>query len=556
MTDPLLRALSLLDLPRKRITAAVGAGVIALGSALALAALAAWLIARAWQMPPVLDLSVAVVSVRALGITRGLFRYLERLASHDTAFRGTTSARAEIYRKLAVGDAAAVTRLRRGDLLTRTGDDVDTVGAVVVRALVPMAVAAVLSVAAVVLLGMISWAATGVLAVALVVAGVVAPMFSARAARAAEAAAMTASATYAENAVTVLDHAAELRVAGRSDVVIEAAKAASNRAAHESDRAAGGAAFAAAATPLGIGVSVLASLMIGILLADNGMSPMSLAVLVLLPLAAFEAVGPMPAAAQALTRGRVAAGRIMELVDKATAAGRDGVVPVVGVDIETLDVCAGWPGGTATRPQNMTVPPGGRVAIVGPSGSGKTTLLMTLAGLLPPTAGWVNVGGIDVTELDPAELRQRVTFFAEDAHLFETSLLENLRVARGDLNEVDAVAALRAVGLRDWVDALPDGVDTVLVGGDRAVSGGQRRRILLARALVAPADVLLLDEPTEHLDAAAGAELLRALLDRDSGLLGADRSVVVVTHQLPTDTRADQVISLNYAQRENLLPTP
>lgn len=554
MADPLLRALSLLDLPRKRIAASIGAGVIAMGSALALAALAAWLIARAWQMPPVLDLTVAVVSVRALGISRGIFRYLERLATHDTAFRGTASARAELYRRLAAGDAGAVTRLRRGDLLTRTGEDIDTVGAVIVRAIVPMAVAAVLSVAAVLLVGAISWGAAAVLAGALVVAGVVAPVLSARAARDAEAASMSATAEFTDNAVTALEHAAELHVAGRADVVVERAKAASRRAAHQTDRAAGGAAFAASATQLGMGVSVLAALLIGITSADQ-LSPMAVAVLVLLPLAAFESVGPLPAAAQALTRGRVAARRIMALVDSAPAERRRGSEPVVGVDLRTHGLVAGWPGSAMNGPHDLTVRRGGRVAVVGVSGVGKSTLLMTLAGLLAPVAGQLIVGGRDAVELDVTDLRGRVTYFAEDAHLFETSLLENLRVARGDLNAIDAVSALRAVGLGAWLETLPDGIETVLTGGDRAVSGGQRRRILLARALVSPADVLLLDEPTEHLDDVDGAKLLRALLDRESGLLGADRTVILVTHQLPIDTAADQVISLDYAQRENLLPT-
>ncbi|NUS43645.1 MAG: ATP-binding cassette domain-containing protein, partial [Mycobacteriaceae bacterium] len=261
------------------------------------------------------------------------------------------------------------------------------------------------------------------------------------------------------------------------------------------DRAAAPGAWAAAALPLSIGAAVLGSLLVGI--AATPSAP-TFAVLVLLPLAAFEAVAALPAAAVALNRAR---GSLLRPVH---------------------------PGRPVRGPQSSVTerPEGRRVAVVGPSGSGKTTLLMHWAGLLAdqPTPG--------------------VGFFAEDAHLFGTTVLENLRVARGDVTVTEAETALVAVGLDEWLSGLPQGVHTRLAGGAAAVSGGQRRRILLARALLSPFEVLLLDEPTEHLDDAQGADLLRALLDADSGLVAPERTVVVVTHQLPLDHRADQVLLL------------
>ncbi|TQF74255.1 thiol reductant ABC exporter subunit CydC [Rhodococcus spelaei] len=555
--DPLLRALRLLELNPRRVLAAVAAGVATLGSALALAALSAWLITRAWQMPPVLDLSVAVVAVRALGISRGLFRYLERLATHDAALRGTVAARAGIYRRLAAGDPAAVAGLRRGDLLARTGADVDALGDVVVRALIPMAVSVVLAVAAVVGLALISPAAALVLAIALAVSGVLAPMLSARAARMAEADGALASARFAETAVLALDHAAELRVAGRLDETVLRARGWDGEVVRATDRAATPSAFAGAATPLAIGASVLGSLLIGITLygteggSPGAMTPMSLAILVLVPLASFEATSALPAAAVALTRARLAAVRILDLLDRSgeNAGPAGGVELSAPVHLRAESVRCGWPTaermrGSETAPLDLDLPPGARVAIVGPSGAGKTTLLMTLAGLLAPRGGTVTVNGDAVGRIDPVSLRREVGFFAEDAHLFDTSLLENLRVARGDLDEAAALAALTAVGLGTWVEELPDGVHTTLAAGGRSVSGGQRRRLLLARALVSPASVLLLDEPTEHLDAEDGDAILRALLDRGGTLVGPGRSVVVVTHQLPSESGADRVFEV------------
>ncbi|MEU1993108.1 thiol reductant ABC exporter subunit CydC [Nocardia gamkensis] len=548
----LRRMWRLLELSRGRVAVAIGWGVLALGSGLGLAALAAWLIARAWQMPPVLDLSIAVVAVRALGISRGLCRYLERLATHDVALRAMTSARTTVYRTLARSDfwlrrpevprtghdrsdapAGETKPPRRGDLLVRVGRDIDDLGAVVVRVFVPVAVALVLSVAAVALLATISPPAAGILAGALALSGIVAPWLSAAAASEAERAVRADRAEFTAQALTVLDHAAELRVAGRLDAALEAAAAASRRAVAAEDRAARRSAWAAAATPLSIGAAVLGALLVGITLygpdggAAGAMTPMALVVLVLLPLSAFEAVGPLPAAAQALTTARAALHRL----DGFESGSPTGTA---------TDPCDSRPG-YETKPEGRRtslapsarlhdarvpeLPRGRRIAVVGPSGAGKTTLLMKWAGLFDTP-------------------RPGITFFAEDAHLFGTSVLENLRVARGDLTAEDAEKALRTVGLGDWLDGLPEGVHTGLAGGAAAVSGGQRRRILLARALVSPARVLLLDEPTEHLEAEPGAQLLRDLLDVDSGIVEPDRIVVVVTHQLPDDHQAATVLRI------------
>lgn len=597
-----------------RVVVSICWGTIALGSGLALAALAAWLIARAWQMPPVLDLSVAVVAVRALGISRGLFRYIERLATHDVALRAMTTARMSVYSALAradfwslrrdgrsegntgsaerAGDSAhsgsssAPTRpgrgdpgdagpaaqqrrsadradlrgrdavapadsgigagrgtglLRRGDLLTRIGADIDDLGAVIVRAVVPIAVAILLSLAAVALLATISVPAGVILTVALLVSGGFAPWLSARAARDAELAVQSDRADFRAAAVTVLDHAPELRVAGRLETAMTAATTAAERAVRAEDRAASRSAWAAAATPLSIGASVLGALLIGIVLYGNGfgapaeplqpapaggVTPMAFAILVLLPLSAFEAVAVLPAAAQSLTKGRAALRRIRAL-DPIEPASRAVVTDDVATDDNAsapADYASGDPRARLIRAL-PDLPPGRRIAVVGPSGAGKTTLLMSWAGLFDTP-------------------RPGRTFFAEDAHVFGTSVLENLRVARGDVTDAEAESALRAVGSGPWLDALPEGVETDLVGGAAALSGGQRRRLLLARALVAPADTLLLDEPTEHMEAAAGAELLRALLDETSGLVDPDRTVVVVTHQLPADHRADTVVTV------------
>lgn len=485
--DPLLSGFALLRPRLPRLALAVTFGVLALGSALALAGVSAWLIARAWQMPPILDLSIAVVAVRALGISRGVLGYCERLASHDTALRAAGTARAGLYRALAHGPADTVMRLPEGDIASRVGVSVDELSDVLVRAVLPIAVATILSGVSVVAVALISPTVAALLLACLLVAGVVAPWLSARAATSAETVAVQHHSGRDTATMLAVDHAPELRVAGRLDEVVADASRRQREWGAAADRAAVPAAFGAAAPIAATAVSVLGAVLVAITLAPQ-VAPTTLAILVLLPLSAFEATAALPAAAVQLTRARIAARRLLDLTAPDPAArSRPALHP-------------------------PTLRAGDRVAVVGDSGSGKTTTLMAIAAehQKPFTAG----------------------FFPEDAHLFDTTVRDNLLVARGDATDDELRAALYAVGLADWVDGLPDGLATILTGGAAAVSAGQRRRLLLARALVSDLPVILLDEPTEHLDAADADRLLRELLAPD-GLFAPTRTVVVATHHLP-----------------------
>jgi ATP-binding cassette, subfamily C, bacterial CydC len=484
-SDPLIVTLALLRPRARRLLMAIALGALSLGSGLALAGLSAWLITRAWQMPPVLDLTVAVVAVRALGISRGVLHYCERLASHDTALRAAASAREHVYARLADDPIGTAMRLHSGELVARVGSDVDELADVLVRAALPIGVAAVLSVAAAAVTGAISPAAGAVLAACLVVAGIVGPWLAARASNAEEIVAAQHHSARDVAAMAALEHAPELRVGGRLDDVITESLCHQRDWGYTADRAAAPAAVAAAVPVAAIGVSVVGAVTAGIGLAGS-VAPTTLAVLMLLPLSAFEAITALPSAAVTLARARHAARRLVELTDPAEPTLR--------------------PRPLSAR---INLRPGARISITGPSGSGKTTLL-----------------------IDLARTRSDIGFFAEDAHLFATTVRDNLLVARGDCDDDELRDALQRVGLGTWLASLPDGLSTVLTGGADAVSAGQRRRLLLARALISQFPIVLLDEPTEHLDAADGASMLRELLDPVAGLFNTDRTVVVATHHL------------------------
>ncbi|BBY33593.1 thiol reductant ABC exporter subunit CydC [Mycolicibacter minnesotensis] len=531
--DPLLSAIGLLRPRLPRLLVAWLLGTLSLCSALALAAVSAWLITRAWQMPPVLDLSIAVVAVRALAISRGVLHYCERLVSHDAALAAAGTARGQLYRRLATGPAEAAARLPSGELVARMGADVDELAGILVRALLPIGVAAVLAVAATAVIAAISPAAATVLAACLLVAGVVAPWLSARAATAQEHTARGHLAERDVAAMSALEYASELRIAGLLPAVIAESQRRQRAWGAALDEAAKPAAIAAALPTAAIAVSVLGAAVAGIGLAD-AVAPTTVAILMLLPLSAFEATTALPGAAVQLTRSRIAARRLASVAPALSdstdqsATGRQDctLTPALHADLQ-----AGHRGEQSVRVR-LDLSPGDRVAVTGPSGSGKTTLLMTLAGLLPPLSGRISVAGHTLAALPEADQRRTVSFFAEDAHIFATTVRDNLLVARGDCHDDELAAVLGRVGLGPWLTGLPDGLATVLSGGAQGLSAGQRRRLLLARALLSPARILLLDEPTEHLDSTDSEGLLRAVL-AVPGLFGSDRTVVVATHHLP-----------------------
>ncbi len=582
-TDPLWRAVRLLEVDRRRFALAVLLGVLALGSAVALAAVSAWLITRAAQMPPVLTLSVATVAVRAFGIGRGLFRYLERLVSHGVALRGMTALRTTLYTRLAAGRPEATLSVRRGDLLARVGADVDAVGDVVVRGLLPAAVATVLGLGTALAMAAFLPAAGLALAACLVLAGVVAPWLAQRAARRTERLAAEARSDMAATALGLLDDAGPLAVQGRTGTELARLRSADATLARATDAGAGPAALAAALGNLAVGLAVLAALLVGIPATTAGtLAAVELAVVVLTPLAAFEATSVLPAAAIQVHRSRAAATRLMALLDSAaepaaptprtpaqvspalsslheSAAG----TPASGPHLVARGLVCGWPGRPpVVHDLDLDLAPGRALAVVGPSGTGKTTLLLTLAGLLPPRGGELLLDGVPFADVDPTARLARLALTTEDAHVFETTVLENLRVARGSTTPDEAETALRRAGLGNWLDGLPDGVETALGPDARSVSGGERRRLLLARSLLAPAPLMLVDEPAEHLDPPTADRLVRDLLTvapaRSSaatgpgrapgtaGPVGADRprGVLVVTHRLSALDAADEVVLL------------
>ncbi|WP_370420067.1 thiol reductant ABC exporter subunit CydD [Streptomyces sp. QH1-20] len=518
-------------------------GSLALGSAVGLMGVSGWLISRASQQPPVLYLMVAVTATRAFGISRAVFRYAERLVSHDAVLRALAGLRVAVYRRLERLAPAGLRETRRGDLLSRLVADVDELQDYFLRWLLPLGAAVVVGAASV---GFTAWLlpeAGAVLAVGLLAAGAAVPALSAAVARRAERRLAPARGALATQVVDLLAGAPELTAAGAMPSRLAEAERADGVLTGIARRASAAGALGAGLSALACGLTVAAAAWAGVQAVHDGrLGGLWLAVVVLMPLAAFEAVSALPLAVRHRQRVRRSAERVYEVLD-APLPVRDGSrpAPKSPFPLRVTELTARYPGQEvpALDGLSMELVPGRRVAVVGRSGSGKTTLAQVLLRFLDAESGAYTLAGEDATAMDGDALRRLVGLCAQDAHLFDSSVRENLRLARPDADEAELRGALRAARLLEWVDSLPQGLDTLVGEHGARMSGGQRQRLALARALLADFPVLVLDEPAEHLDLPTADALTADLLAATEG-----RTTVLITHRLAGLAAVDEVIVL------------
>ncbi|MFP8961582.1 thiol reductant ABC exporter subunit CydD [Streptomyces nanhaiensis] len=545
---PLTRVRRIARPLRGRFALALLLGSLALLSAVGLMASSGWLISRASQQPPVLYLMVAVTATRAFGIGRAVFRYAERLVSHDAVFRVLADLRVTVYRRLERLAPAGLRHTRRGDLLARLVADVDALQDYFLRWLLPAAVAATVSLSATVFTAWLLPEAGAALAVGLLTAGVAVPALAAAVSRRTERRLAPARGELTVRTVDLLTGTAELTVAGalprRTEAVRDADAALTRLAARSSAVTALGGGLSA----LAAGLTVTAAAWAGAAAVHGGrLDGLLMAVVVLTPLAAFEAVSGMPLAAQHRQRTRRSAERVHEVIDAPVPVREPedpAPAPADPFPLVLTGLTARHPGQErpALREVDLTLTPGRRVAVVGPSGSGKTTLAHVLLRFLDPASGGytLGAGAADALALDSDAVRRLVGLCAQDAHIFDSSLRENLRLARPPATDDDLHAALSAARLDDWVGELPDGLDTLVGEFGARLSGGQRQRLALARALLADFPVLVLDEPAEHLDLATADALTADLLAATEG-----RTTVLITHRLAGLEAVDEVVVLD-----------
>ncbi|MFC9844246.1 thiol reductant ABC exporter subunit CydD [Streptomyces sp. NPDC060223] len=520
-------------------------GGLALGSAVGLMATSGWLISRASQQPPVMYLMVAVTATRAFGIGRAVFRYTERLVSHDAVLRMLADTRVAVYRRLERLAPAGLRTTRRGDLLSRLVADVDALQDYWLRWLLPVGAAGVVSAASV---GFTAWLlpeAGAVLAVGLLAAGLGVPLLTGAVARRAERRLAPARGVLATRVADLLTGTAELTVAGALPARTAETRRADSVLTRIASRAATATALGDGLTALVSGLTVAAAALVGAqAVAAGRLSGVAMAVVVLTPLAAFEAVLGLPLAVQHRQRVRKSAERVYEVLDAPDAVREPeepAQAPASAFPLVLKELSARHTGQDrdALAGLDLTLEQGRRVAVVGLSGSGKTTLAQVLLRFLDGDAGTYTLGGVDAYQMAGDDVRRLVGLCAQDAHLFDSSVRENLLLARKDATEAELCDVLARARLLGWADGLPEGLDTLIGEHGARLSGGQRQRLALARALLADFPVLVLDEPAEHLDLPTADALTEDLLAATEG-----RTTLLITHRLAGLDAVDEVIVL------------
>src|SRR5580704_7427542 len=543
---PLLRLLWLAGPLRGRLAVSVLAGAAATGFGVALLATSGYMLARASEHPSILAISVAVVAVRTFSVGRGISRYIERLTSHDVAFRVLGDIRVAIYRRLERLAPAGLAAFRSGDLLAALISDVDATQDLFIRGIGPPLAAALVGAGAVTVCLLILVPAGGVLALGLLAAGAVAPPLAVAASRRAARATAAARGELSAAVTDLLSGAADLHAFGAQDTALAVAAEADRKLTAQARRL-------AAATGLGsglisglTGLTVWGVLVLGVAAVGQGtLTRVPLAVLTLTALASFEAVTLMPAAALALGSARASARRISAILDVPDPvvnplAPRPLPAAPVHVRLSGVQVRYEPDGPLALDGLDLDLPPGRRVALIGPSGAGKSTVAAVLLRFLDPVGGSVTLNGAGLASYAAAPVRTIIGGCPQDPHIFNASIRDNLKLARPAATSDELAAAAAAARLLPWIESLPRGWDTPVGAHGAAISGGERQRLALARALLADPAVLILDEPTAHLDPEARAALTADLLALTTG-----RATLLITHELAGLDQVDEIIVLD-----------
>jgi len=543
---PLLWPLRLARPLRGRLLLAVLAGAAATGCGVALLAVSGFLLARASQHPSIVAISVAVVAVRGLSAGRGVFRYLDRLISHDVAFRILADVRTAVYRGAERLAPAGLAAFRSGDLLARLVGDVDATQDLFLRGIGPPLAAALAGGGAVAACLLILAPAGAVLALGLLTGGIVVPALTVTLSRRSARHAAPARGEVGAALTEILSGAADLHVFGAQDDALAAMAAADSRLTALERRSAAAASAGGGLLVLVSGLTVWSVLVLGVAAVSAGtLGRVPLAVITLTALASFEAVTAMPAAALQLGSARASARRLAAIQDAPSpvtepAAPRPLPAGPAAVRLRGVRVRYTADGPLALDGLDLDLEPGRRVGLVGPVGAGKSTVAALLLRFCEPCAGSVTLGGAELASYRADDVRAVIGGCPQDSHIFAGTIRDNLRLARPGCSDEELADAAARACLLTWIRGLPLGWDTPVGAHGTAMSGGERQRLFLARALLADPAVLILDEPTAHVDQETAAALTADLLG-----LTAGRTTLLITHDMAGLECLDEIVVLD-----------
>jgi ATP-binding cassette subfamily C protein CydC len=523
-------------------------GSAAVASGIGLLGTSASLIARAALRPSIAALQVAIVGVRFFGLTRGVFRYLERLASHSVNFRLLAGLRGWFYRSIEPLAPLGLVDLQSGDLLARALDDIETLENFYVRVVAPPITAAVITLGIGWFAGSMVPAAGLALVGGMLTGGVLVPVLAYAVGRSTGRELIEARSRVTATLVEGLQGIADLTAFNWSGFFLNRV-ARSSRALAGAQRRHGRVQGALNALSLLIAQGTLvAVLWLSIPRVNSGeLEGYLLAVLALAALASFEAIAPLPQAAQQLEGSLQAARRLFALAENKPISGQyhwdeQQIIMDQPVNLVIDRLTFHYPGSPAAALNGLSLdlPPRRRIAVVGPSGAGKSTLINLLLRFAEVPPGSICINGRDYAEMDGEECRRLYAVISQSAYLFSTSVRQNLRLAKADATDEELVSALEKARLGDWLRGLPRGLDTWVGEHGLRLSGGERQRLALARTLLKDAPILLLDEPTAHLDPLLEEQILADLLDASQG-----KSLILISHRLAGMDRMDEIVVLD-----------
>ncbi|CAB3805626.1 putative ABC transporter ATP-binding/permease protein [Paraburkholderia ultramafica] len=479
-----------------------------------------------------LDYFTPAALIRACAIVRTVGRYIERLVTHEATFRLLAQLRVWFYTRIEPLAPARLQSVRGADLLSRIQTDIDSLNHIYLRVLVPVAVGAVGAFLIVAVTAAFSLPVALVLLLFLALAGVALPGLLLERAREPARAGVALRAQLRETIVDSLQGLGELRVYHGQETYARRVDLLSEQLLETQSTLSRMNGFSQGALISCASLAMWGTLLLAIPPVDSGALPRpDLAMLALLVLASFEAVLPLPLAMQMLGESLAAARRIFELVDAAPVVS-DPQQPTplpAGSDLRLRDVslryrdCDPW----ALRDVSFDLPAGHRIAVVGASGAGKSSLTNLLLRFWDYQEGSISLGGVELRECAAENVRARIAVVAQDTYLFNTTIRGNLLLARPDADQAMLEAACSGAQLHAFIASLPQGYDTEIGEAGTRLSGGQARRLAIARALLLDAPILILDEPTEGLDTVTEQALLQTVMH-----LMRDRSVLLITHRL------------------------
>jgi len=545
----LLRLLSFLNGSWNWVGLSVLFSTLTIGSSVALIGTSAWLISTAALHPSVADLGVSVVGVRFFGIARGVFRYLERLVSHNVTFRLLARLRVWFYEKLEPLAPARLMEFKSGDLLARVIGDVETLENFYVRVISPSLTAVLIGLLVSIFFVSFYPPIAFVLIGFFLLLGLILPLFAQIVSRAPGRKLITQRADIQTQLVDGIQGIADLLAFGRGADRLKQVSSAGKTYGSTQKRMAqiNGNHSGLGTLFTNLGVWLVLFLVIPQVTAGN-IKGVMLGTFALMTLASFEAVTPLPLAAQMWNASREAAKRLFEVVDVEPAVEdnpRYSHLDEHPSNIEFSNVGFSYPAQSQPALQNLTftVPTGNAVAIVGPSGAGKSTLANLLLRFWDYEVGTITLGSVSLKSLNQDEVRKCFALVSQNSYFFNTSIRENLRLARRSATEQEIEAAARAAQIHPFIMSLPKGYGTLIGEQGLRLSGGERQRLAIARALLKDAPVLIFDEPTANLDPMTERNVLATLFETMRA-----KTALLITHRLVGLEHMDEIVVLDEGQ--------